>query len=41
MSTMLWFRLVRRECFAPTISQFVRIGVPVALVTLCVASLLV
>ena len=41
MSTMLWFRLVRREGFAPTISQFVRIGVPVALVTLCVASLLV
>jgi arsenical pump membrane protein len=41
MSTMLWFRLVRREGFAPTISQFVRIGSPVALVTLCVASLLV
>ena len=41
MSTMLWFRIVRGEGLAPTMSQFVRIGIPVTLVTLGVASLLV
>lgn len=41
MSTMLWFRLVRREGFQPSTWQFVRIGLPVTLVTLLVASLFV
>ncbi|MBW4030729.1 MAG: hypothetical protein HIU57_08705 [Acidobacteria bacterium] len=41
MSTLLWFRIVRGEGLDPTVGQFVRIGVPVALVTLGVASFLV
>jgi len=41
MSTLLWFRLVRREGFTPSVSQFVRIGLPVALVTVCITSLMV
>lgn len=41
MSTMLWFRLVRAEGLSPTIGQFVRIGFPVAVVTIGVSSLLV
>ena len=41
MSTMLWFRLVRAQGMSPTVMQFVRVGVPVTVVTLCVASLLV
>ncbi|NNN08324.1 MAG: hypothetical protein HKL85_03920 [Acidimicrobiaceae bacterium] len=41
MSTMLWFRLVRADGFSPTVVQFVKVGVPVTVVTLCVASLLV
>ncbi len=41
MSTMLWFRLARSEGLRPTIGQFVRIGVPLTLVTLGVASLFV
>ena len=41
MSSMLWFRLVRREGFEPSMWQFVRIGLPVTLVTLLIASLFV
>lgn len=41
MSSMLWFRLVRREGFEPSMWQFVRIGLPVTLVTLFIASLFV
>jgi arsenical pump membrane protein len=41
MSTMLWFRLVRAQGMSPTVMQFVRVGVPVTVVTLCAASLLV
>lgn len=41
MSTMLWFRLVRAEGLSPTVMQFVRVGIPVTVVTLCAASLLV
>lgn len=41
MSTLLWFRIVRGEGVQPTVGQFVRIGLPVTLVTLGVASLLV
>ncbi len=41
MSTMLWFRLVRREGFDPSVGQFVRIGLPVTLVSLVVASLVI
>ncbi len=41
MSTMLWFRIVRSEGLSPTVMQFVRVGVPVTVVTLCAASLLV
>ena len=41
MSTLLWFRIVRADGLSATTGQFVRIGLPVALVTLCVASLLV
>jgi arsenical pump membrane protein len=41
MSTMLWFRIVRADGLTATTGQFVRIGVPVTLVSLCLASLLV
>lgn len=41
MSTLLWFRIVREAGLQPRVGQFSRIGVPVTLVTLCVASLLV
>jgi arsenical pump membrane protein len=41
MSTMLWWRLVRAEGFSPSVTQFVRVGVPVTVVTLCAAALLV
>jgi arsenical pump membrane protein len=41
MSTMLWFRLVRAQGMSPTVMQFVRVGVPVTVVTLCAAALLV
>ena len=41
MSTLLWLRIVRGEGLAPTTGQFVRIGVPVTVATLCLASLLV
>jgi arsenical pump membrane protein len=41
MSTLLWFRIVRREGFKPSVIRFVRIGLPVALVTVCVTSLMV
>lgn len=41
MSTLLWFRIVRTQGLMVTTGQFVRIGVPVTLVTLGVASLLV
>ena len=40
MSTLLWFRIVREEGVEPTIGRFVRIGLPVTLVTLAVSSLL-
>lgn len=40
MSTLLWFRIVRGEGVVPTVGQFTRVGVPVTLVTLGVASLL-
>ena len=41
MSTMLWFRLIRGEGLSPTIWQFVRIGLPVTVVTILAASLFV
>ncbi len=41
MSTLLWFRIVRREGFEPSVIRFARIGLPVALVTVCVTSLMV
>ena len=41
MSTLLWLRIVRGDGLEATAGQFARIGAPVALVTLCLASLLV
>ncbi len=41
MSTMLWFRLVRTQGLTPRVGEFVRIGLPVTIVTLGVASLFV
>lgn len=41
MSTMLWLRISRENGAAPSISTFSRIGVPVALISIVVASLLV
>lgn len=41
MSTMLWFRLVRGEGLSPSVIDFVRVGLPVTVVTLVAASLLV
>ena len=38
MSTLLWFRIVRGQGLTPTVFQFARIGLPVALVTLCAAA---
>lgn len=40
MSTLLWFRIAREEGVSATVGQFVRIGLPVTVVTLAVASLL-
>jgi arsenical pump membrane protein len=41
MSTMLWWRIVRREGLTPRVARFVRVGAPLTLVTLGLASLLV
>lgn len=41
MSTLLWFRIVRGEDLHPTVGQFVRVGVPVTIVTVLAASLFV
>jgi len=41
MSTMLWLRIARENGARPTIATFTRVGVPVALLSIVVASLLV
>ena len=41
MSTMLWFRIVRREGASPSVIRFVKIGVPVTILTLAATALLV
>lgn len=41
MSTLLWFRISRREGVAPTIGRFTLIGLPIAVVSLVGASFLV
>jgi arsenical pump membrane protein len=41
MSTLLWFRIARGNGAQPSSSRFVKIGVPVALLTMILASLVV
>jgi arsenical pump membrane protein len=40
MSTLLWFRITRRDGFTPRLRSFVGIGLPVTVVSLVVASFL-
>ncbi len=41
MSTMLWFRLVRRDGASPSVRRFVLIGIPVTVLTMAAAVALV
>jgi arsenical pump membrane protein len=41
MSTMLWIRIARQNGASPTIASFSRVGLPVALLSIFVASMLV